>query len=794
MKKNILALLLIAFSISYSQESSLFNVFYPTFIKSVFSAGVDDASGVAINPAAVGFEQENNIFFNTTFHKNKINENLIYLNTRIFKFGLSLNFKNSTEYSRKNTLYSIGYGFGFGDEKFAFGFNLDNVWQNKSFSNIKTFYNLGFILRPIRYVSLSYSLLNAGWKNVAGRDIRATNIFGIGVRPLGTNRITLFFDYEYDTNLKIKEIPYKYGAQIKIANGLFVYGSLYDTRGINGKNYYLGLRFDFSHIGIDYRSAFNEAKDNNINNFSLYLNRAKKPSLVRGKIKIAEITIEGDYNDFDEPAGLFSRTKKGLQSLIGEIDRAANNDDVGGVLLNIKSFTTPYAILGMNSGLEELTSAILRVKAKGKPVVAFIESMGSLHEIYLAVCTDKIVLPQYGMLAGYGISYNNIKLKYALKKLGIDVRTYTAGKYKSSLNDLSDTLSIAKIEELNSLIDDLYEKMVEQIKTHRKLSDSIIDSLSGMMNSEQALNAGVIDMVGWYEDAKKEIYKMVKNKDIEKGEDVKTFKIAERKYWNEYWNSPDKIAIVGIYGTIVQGESQPPSLVPIPFLSSPRSTGSKTVIRQLEKALKDPCVKAIILRVDSPGGDGIASDDIYRAVVKAREKKTVIVSMGSLATSGGYYVSAHGAKVFANHTTLTGSIGVIAQIPFLYDLFQKYDVYTKSFNRGSFSEYFNFYVEPKPEAEKMLNDALNNFYEGFIKRISEGRKLSEEEVKLVAQGRIWTGKQAKERNLIDEFGSLYDAIQYVKQVCNLGDDTKIEYYSVPSYMFGVGSIISNLIK
>lgn len=794
MKKNIIVLLFVTITFTYSQENSLFNVFQPTFVKSMFTAGVDGVSGIAINPAAAGLQQEAGIFLNTTFHKSKFRENSLYLNTKFFNFGLGINFRNSTDTSSKNTLYAIGYNLGIGNERFAFGIGLDNVWQNRSFSSVKSFYSFGFVARPIRYLSLSYSLLNAGWKNVAGRDIKATNIFGIGIRPLGTNQFTLYFDYEYDTNLKLKETPYKYGAELKIARGLFIYGSFYDMRNSNGKNYNLGMRFDFPHIGIGFNSVLNDEKKSIGHNLSLYINQAMKPSLVRGKTKIAEITIEGNYNDFSEPGGIFSKPTKGLQALIEEIDNAANDDDIGGVLLNIKSFTTPYSIFGMNSGLEELSSAIQRVKVKGKPVVAFIESVGNLHEIYLAVCADKVILPQYGMLIGYGISYNNLKLKYALKKIGIDLRTYTAGKYKSSLNDLSDTLSTAKIEELNSLIDDLYDKMVEHIKSHRKISDNIIDSLSGIIYPEQAQSAGVIDIIGWYEDAKKEVYKLVKNREVEKAEDVRTFKLASRRYWNEYWNSPDKIAVIGIYGTIVQGESQPPSPVPIPFLSSPRSTGSETVIRQLERAVKDPNVKAIILRVDSPGGDGIASDDIYRAVVKAREKKTVIVSMGSLAASGGYYVSSHGAKVFANHTTLTGSIGVISQVPFLYELFQKYDVYTKSFNRGSFSEYFNIYAEPKPEAEKMLNDALNTFYDGFIKRIAEGRKLTEEEVRLVAQGRIWTGKQAKERKLIDEFGSLYDAIQYAKQICNLGVDTKIDFYSVPAQTFGIGSIMSVLIK
>lgn len=793
MKKYLVFIIFIV-SFSYSQEDFSFRIFNPSFTKNMFSSSAEDAAGIALNPATHGIPQHNNIFLNTTIFKNKIYENSVYMHTKISNIGFGFNFRNSYDSLRKNTLYTIGYSLGYGNDKYAIGLGVDYSWHNRNFSSAKSLYNFGIILRPLRYLSLSYSLLNAGWKPILGKEIRATNIFGFGVRPLGNNLLSLFFDYEYDTNLKPKDTPYKLGGEVKILKGIFLSATLYDMKQNIGKNYALGFRFDFPHTGIKSSNILNQDKINNGVNIGVNLSTAVKPSLIPLKKKIAEVVVENNYNDYDEKGTLFSKSVKGLQTLINEINRAAEDEDVGGLLILIKNFSTPYAIFGMNAGLEELVAAVNRVKSKGKPVIAFIESMAGLHEIYLASSANKIVVPQYGFISGYGITYNNLKFKYTLKKFGIDIKTYTAGKYKSSLNQMSDTLSEAKIEEINSLIDDLYAKMTEQIKSNRGISDGMIDSLSGIIYPEQALNAGLIDMIGWYEDAKKEIYRMVRGETIEKGEQVRTLKIAERKYWNEYWDSPPKIVVIGIYGTIVQGESQPPSPIPIPFLSSGRSTGSKTVIRQIEKAVRDKNVKAIIIRVDSPGGDGIASDDIYRAIVKAREEKPVIVSMGSLAASGGYYVSSHGATCFANPTTLTGSIGVISQVPFLYDLFQKYDVYTKSFNRGSFSDYFNIYAEPKPEAEKMLNEALENFYKGFIKRISEGRKLTEEEVKLVAQGRIWTGRQALERRLIDRLGTLYDAIEFAKEVAKVKGDCRIEFYSVPSISFGLGSILMSILN
>jgi protease-4 len=256
--------------------------------------------------------------------------------------------------------------------------------------------------------------------------------------------------------------------------------------------------------------------------------------------------------------------------------------------------------------------------------------------------------------------------------------------------------------------------------------------------------------------------------------------MAGLKEWDINWRRQPGVAVIGVYGDIAAGESQAPSGFPLPFFSNGRSTGSSTIKRQIEKAIKDRYTKAIVLRVDSPGGSAVASDEIARKIREARKKKPVIVSMGDLAASGGYYVSAYGEKIFANPITMTGSIGVITVIPFIYDLAKRADFYVKNFDRGKYSPLLDIYQPPSAELEAWVARALNFYYEPFLQKVAEGRRLEMTRVREVAQGRVWSGLRAKELQLIDEFGGLYEALEYARKRAGLPKNYAVQFYPVPS--------------
>jgi len=768
-----------------------------------FSAGVDGAIGSVANPASLGIDRNTDLWYTNFLREGNFLEHNFFVQAPFLVTNFGASYRKAYDNDVKNSADMYGFGFGIGSPSFAFGYTAD-FFVHKS--EEATLSNVGFLVRPSRMFSLSYVVKNFNVPSTSSFTFAREQILGVGIRPSNTDVVSLFFDAKSSSE-NFSKANLHAGMDVKILPGIHLLASYHDYKNsapavVPEKLYSVGLRIDFSQASL----LSSTTAGNNYHpgtSLALHFSQDIQQTIFPQSALLAEIEIEGAYEDFDEPGNIFSEGKKGLQTLIAELDRAANDKSVGGVLLNIRPFTTSYAIFGMNGSVQELKNAVERVKAKGKPVVAFLSSFASLQELYLASAADKIVMPHYGFLLGYGISYSSLKYKYMLKKFGVDVRTYTAGKFKSALNSMSDTLSSWKVEELNTIADDLYAEMIRQMKEGRnnRVEENALDTLSGIMYPMQAKAAKIIDEIGWYEDAKKLLYELVaspyqmwENGEVAEidADAIETISLRERKKRNTTWNELPTIAIIGVYGGIAQGESQPPGGIPLPFLSRERVSGSKTVTEQLERALKDDNVQAIILRVDSPGGDGIASDDIYRTIQKVREKKLVVVSMGSLAASGGYYVSCTGAKIFANPATLTASIGVISQIPYFYELFDTLDVWEKSFSRGTYSHFLNLYEPPNPEGEKMLVNALNVFYEGFLQRIIDGRKLKEADVREHAQGRIWTGRKAKEKNLIDDFGGLYDAVLYVKKEMDLGDECSVKFYGVPGGGLNPFSFVSAL--
>ncbi|MGH7598088.1 MAG: signal peptide peptidase SppA [bacterium] len=660
-------------------------------------------------------------------------------------------------------------------------------------------YHLGTFWRPTNGLSFGYVWNHFNSPAFNNIEIKAQHTLGLGVRPLGNDRFTIAAEIAMMDQTNRDTAPFKLGGDFKLADGLHLRGSWRDLR--NGtRELTFGLAFDLPTLSVTTDNV--RAEDKNLGaRITLNATQFRQPSFVRGAKKIAEIKLEGGYPDYDVPPPslggfVFGKGKRGMQSVIRELDRVAESPEIGGLLLHIKNFSTSYPIFGLGGNLQELGAAIKRVRAAGKPVIAYLDAddtggaFAGVAEYYIASHADKIMIAELAGIGQYGIHFQSVKYRYTAMKLGIDVRTYTAGKYKSSLNPISDSLSAVKIEELNQLVDETYEGMLNQIAAGRgrQMTQSLRDTLSSLLFPATAKELRLVDEIGWYEDAKNFAAQMV----FGDSNRQRLMNVANLKAWDTNWQRQKGVAVIGVYGDIVSGESTPPGGLPIPFFAQGRSTGSETVMKQLDAALNDRYTKAIVLRVDSPGGSAVASDEIARKIRKVRKEKPIIVSMGDLAASGGYYVSAYGERIFASPLTMTGSIGVITAIPFFYDLAKRADLYVRNFDRGKYSPLMDVFQPPSPELENWIQRALNFYYEPFLQKVAEGRKLDMAHVREVAQGRIWTGQGAKEKKLIDEFGGLYDALEYARKKAGLPNDYAVQFYPVPSAsaLSGLGMVLS----
>ena len=329
--------------------------------------------------------------------------------------------------------------------------------------------------------------------------------------------------------------------------------------------------------------------------------------------------------------------------------------------------------------------------------------------------------------------------------------------------------------------------MLRRVSEGRKINidDNMRTKLSQPLTAADAKRLGLVDELGWYNDA-------VEISENKAGTE-NVVKSLNRSEWDNGWSEPDELAIVGVYGRITTGESEPPPLInlplPIPYIGS-RTTGSETTVRQLEDAFANPKVKAVILRIDSGGGSVIGSAEVNAAIIRLKKKyhKKLIVSMGGSAASGGYYIAANADKIFADDLTVTGSIGVYTSRPNLDSLISQQKVKVEIFKRGENSDISSFYKKLDEREIELIQGIIDYYYDNFVTAVSEGRKISKEEAEEIAQGRVWLGTDAFNKKLVDEIGGLYSAVNYGKKITGTGSRYKLVYYAVPN-----GSTINDIV-
>jgi protease-4 len=494
--------------------------------------------------------------------------------------------------------------------------------------------------------------------------------------------------------------------------------------------------------------------------------------------QIAEIRISGEIEDITGGFSIFGGRANSLHRITDQLDKARTDESVSGVLLNIKSFRTGLATV------QELKKKIDALKKAGKPVVAYLEEGGGDRSLLLASSADRIIISPSSYITLLGPRAEVLMLKGLMDKLGVEADMLRAGKFKSAVEPYTrERLSDEVKEEYQVVIDELYDQLTGPIAQGRDLQ---LDDLMRMMDErgawwpEDAREKGLIDEVGYYEDAKSLISELVGSS--KRGEKVKTVRLARRHYTHYDWKYPPKIGVIFASGRIVPGRSY------TDWMDGSRSLGSETLVNQIKKASRDPTIRAIILRVDSPGGDGLASDLIWREVKKTSETdKPIIVSMGDVAASGGYYISSSADRIIADPGTITGSIGVFGGKLVLEKTYEKLDLFPEIIKRSEHADAFSSSRRFTEEERQIFQEHINHFYSSFVKKVADGRGLSYEAVDEVAQGRIWTGNQAKERGLVDQLGTLEDAIEIAKERAGIKGDAQIKYItpgrSFFSYLF-----------
>ena len=476
-----------------------------------------------------------------------------------------------------------------------------------------------------------------------------------------------------------------------------------------------------------------------------------------------------DYSPDDPVKKFFGGPDQSLTGLVMQFKKAKVDKRIKAVLLDIN-------MSGVGWGkAEEIRDAITDFRSSGKPVYAYIE-FGLNKEYYIATACDKIVVPPPGELFINGLAADVMFFRGSLDKLGIYPDIYQIGKYKSAGDMFTQKeMTEAHREYINSLLDDLYNRYINAIAQARHKSPDEVRALidNAPYSAAKAKEVGLIDEALYKDDVEMQFKKMLGYKDTDTFVAVRGADYRDVSPESLGLNKGERIAVIYASGDIGSGTSENSP-------SGSQSIGSDTVAKALNDAAADKSLKAIVLRVDSPGGSGLASDIIWHAVEAANQKKPVVVSMSDVAASGGYYISASASKIIAQPSTITGSIGVVAGKPVMRGFYDWLGISNEYVLRGKtagmFRETEKFSDEERAKFEEWIK---TTYYQDFVPKVAKGRNKNAQYIDSIAQGRVWTGQQAKDRGLVDDFGGLDKAIEVAKQLAKIPADKGVERVILP---------------
>ena len=467
---------------------------------------------------------------------------------------------------------------------------------------------------------------------------------------------------------------------------------------------------------------------------------------------IPERSSDSPFN-FSESTLFTTNNSPGLLETIELIEKAAEDENIKGILLNLSTIGSGMATT------EEVRNALLKFKESGKFIVAYSE-MYSQKAYYLATVADEICVNPEGSIDFRGMAGEITFIKGLLEKLDINAQIIRHGKYKSAIEPLiSDKMSEANREQTLSYMNSIWGHILNGISKQRNIPvdelNTIADSLL-LQTADDAVKYKIADKIV-YKDQLLDLLreKLAKEKD-HKIEFIGLSKYEDATADRKGSRSKDKMAVIYASGSIGGGEG------------NENSIGSERISRAIRKARADSSVKAIVFRVNSPGGSALASDVILREVKLARETKPVVVSMGDYAASGGYYIACAADSILANPTTLTGSIGVFGVIPDFSKMLQnKLGVTIDRVKTNTHADYISVTRPMTPYEEKVMTNSVERIYDIFVGHVSDGRNMTPANVDSIGQGRVWSGIEGKSIGLVDNTGGLKEAIQIAASLAKL---------------------------
>ena len=680
----------------------------------------DDSLATFFNPAGLGVRRDFNLYYLKTYHSDPGSDDAFFVSGGGTGFGMAFaNAEQDIDFTR----YTLSTGQRLGT---SFYWGTGYSWINSDDKSYDKFasWSFGLMLRR-EYLSVGATVRDLNRPRLHGEGLGRTYDFGLAIRP-STSRITFSLDARKVE--KVSGLDFNYGIEVRPINGVTVRGSL-------NSDHSFDLRFgvNYGQFGSGTYNRFNTERDHQdgVGYISISSKLHTKPRHRR------HLFLDVQMHEIETTLKIAQR-----------------DPDVAGVLIHVGG--SDYRI----GHLQELSDIITKFRAAGKKVICYIHNCSTGNYMLASVC-DQIALHPSGEIRLIGLRSEVSFYKGALDKLGIRADLEHIGVYKSASDVFTRTdMSDAHREVQNSILDDLYDQLTESIATGRGWTQDEVKQLidEGPFTAKQALDKKLVHRLA-YRDQLQAISTELTGRQHAL---VKANAYLATEMYAYDWETPlPKIAIIEADGMMVTGES-----FTDPFTGT-KTMGSTTIARAIESVREDNSVKAVVLRIDSGGGFVVASDVIWRELIRLKAVKPLIVSMGDAAASGGYYIAAPADVIVASPGTITGSIGVIGGKYSFKPLYDKIGIHKEIIKRGARADFYTDYGDYPPEERTIIKEQITEIYNDFLEKVAEGRRMTTVEVDRIGRGRVWTGRQAKENGLVDRLGGLDLALSIARSKVGL---------------------------
>lgn len=734
------------------------DVFSPDVLGFGSAAATDDARAVRMNPAAIGLRypyEARFAFTSNTLDRERFAGSATFAWRSVGLFGERARFVSR----------AYGTGFAVGSDRLRMGWTAAVLAPDGNGGASVGDHTLGALSRPLPWLSAGAVLKHATSPIFRGERLAREQTYALGLRPFALSRTgahgagtrwTLTADVTLREGEPTEAARARIGTELEPMAGLVVRVSA--ERGA----YRLGVGIHGTRMSLHAaQQRVDEVRTAESYTWSMHQGEDVTRFVLPRERRIAAVRVAGVLAD--ESLGGMSLLGRGSATpsapLHRQLERALEDPLTRGVLLEVQG------VSGM-AQLEELRPRLQQLRAGGKPVVAYLEYGGGRGDLYLASAADKVVASEEALFGALGLRIERRYYRQFLADHGVRMDRSSIGQYKSAYRNLSvDSTPVPDSIVIQHLLDQQQKLFVQTVGNARRMEPAALTRfLSGRpWTSAELAKGGVIDSVGYREDALRILGRLASLSDQPRTTDLRRAPLARRT-----WTEPARIAIVYASGGIEVGRSGNDLL-------SGSFMGSETLVAQLERAFHSPSVKAVVMRVESPGGSALASDLIDHAVQRLKREtgKPLIVSMGSVAASGGYYISCHADRIYADRYTRTGSIGVLFVKPSLEGFYAKHHIRQEDFDRGDLMRSWSYARDWTPRDQAVADSSIRRSYTAFVRKVAEGRGMETWEVNAHAQGRVWLGEDAATKRLIDGIGGLDAAIVEARRRGGIPENERI---------------------